>query len=61
MIHRIYYLPIIQSVPGILVLPVETNLYNIVLVCLYCKISIFHARFEDFYAYILQQQGRRQL
>jgi hypothetical protein len=26
-----------------IVLSVETNLHNIVLVCLFCKISIFHA------------------
>ena len=34
MLHKINYLPIIQSVPGIFVLPVETNLNNIILVCL---------------------------
>jgi hypothetical protein len=43
MLHKIYYLPITRSVPGIFVLPVETNLHNIVLICLFCKISIFHA------------------
>jgi hypothetical protein len=42
MLHKIYYLPITQSVLGVFVLPVEINLHNIVLVCLFCKISIFH-------------------
>jgi hypothetical protein len=35
MLHKIYYLPITRSVPGVFVLPVETNLHNIVLVCLF--------------------------
>jgi hypothetical protein len=35
MLHKIYYLPITQSVPGVFVLLVETNLLNIVLVCLF--------------------------
>jgi hypothetical protein len=35
MLHKIYYLPIIQSILGVFVLPIETNLYNIVLVCLF--------------------------
>jgi hypothetical protein len=43
MLHKIYYLPITRSVLGVFVLLVETNLHNIVLVCLFCKISIFHA------------------
>jgi hypothetical protein len=34
MLYKINYLPIIQSVPGVFVLPVETNLYNTALVCL---------------------------
>ena len=35
MLHKIYYLPITQSVPGVSVLLVEKNLHNIVLVCLF--------------------------
>jgi hypothetical protein len=35
---------------GIFVLPVETNIHNIVLVCLFCKIPIFHTWFEYLYA-----------
>jgi hypothetical protein len=35
MLHKIYYLPIIRSVPGVFVLPIETNLHNIVLVYLF--------------------------
>jgi hypothetical protein len=35
MLHKINYLPITQSVPGVFVLPVETNLHNSVLVCLF--------------------------
>jgi hypothetical protein len=34
MLHKINYLPITRSVLGVFVLPVETNLYNIALVCL---------------------------
>jgi hypothetical protein len=34
MLHKINYLPITQSVPGVFVLPVGTNLHNIALVCL---------------------------
>jgi hypothetical protein len=34
MLHKIYYLPITRSVLGVFVLPVETNLYNIILVYL---------------------------
>jgi hypothetical protein len=34
MLYKINYLPITRSVPGVFVLPVETNLYNIALVCL---------------------------
>jgi hypothetical protein len=43
MLQKIYYLLITQSVLGIFVLPVETNLHNIELIYLFCKISIFHA------------------
>jgi hypothetical protein len=34
MLHKIDYLPITRSVPGVFVLPVETNLHNFALVCL---------------------------
>jgi hypothetical protein len=34
MLYKINYLPITRSVPGVFVLPVETNLHNIALVCL---------------------------
>ena len=50
MLHRIYYLPITQSVLGVFVLLIKTDLYNIILVCFFCKTSIFHAWFEELYA-----------
>jgi hypothetical protein len=34
MLHKINYLPITRSIPGVFILPEGTNLHNIVLVCL---------------------------
>jgi hypothetical protein len=34
MLYKINYLPITRSVPGVFILPIETNLHNIALACL---------------------------